>query len=123
MLYTDATPWSIAAYTPGPLPAGMARQYDCKAIAFAEMAAALAGLLCINRQPAPTTITLCTDSAVVYHTLVKGSGITPRSCEILRNMYIQVLLNKVNSSHGLVVRWVPSTENLADPLSREVLAR
>jgi hypothetical protein len=28
----------------------------------------------------------------------------------------------VHSGHGLVVRWVPSADNLADPFSRGVLA-
>jgi hypothetical protein len=70
----------------------------------------------------PTTVTLCTDSAVVYHTLNKGAGSTLRYSTLLKNLYIQYLINKVKSGHGVVVPWVPSAENLADPLSRGVLA-
>jgi hypothetical protein len=120
----DAAPTSVAAYTPGPPVDSMAQFYiDAQAIAFAEMAAALIGLQwMMNRLQEPTTIILYTNSSVVYHTLVRGSGLTLRSSTLLQNLCIKQFVNKVNAGHGLVVCWVPSAENLADPLSRSVLA-
>jgi hypothetical protein len=124
LLYTDATPSSIAAVAPGPPAWSMVRYYeDRRPIAFAEMAAAIVGLHQFQRTlTALTTITLCMDSAVVYHTQNKGTGSTLRYSLLLKNLYVQRMINKLKSGHGLVVRWVPSAENLADPLSRGVLA-
>jgi hypothetical protein len=123
ILYTDATPSQAAALAPGDTPWTFSRHYeDVRPIAFAEMAAAIIGLHQFQHTLRhPTTITLCTNSAVVYHTLLKGTGTTVRYSVLLQNLYIQYYMNKVKSGHGLVVRWVPSEDNLADPLSRGVL--
>jgi hypothetical protein len=120
-LYTDATPTSIAAVTPGP-PLGSTVQHyvDSRPIAFAEMAAALRGLIWyMQTLHRPTTVTLCTDSSVVYYTLLKGRGLTLRSSAILQTLYCKMLLLKIKAGHALVLRWVLSHENLADPLTRE----
>jgi hypothetical protein len=121
-LYTDATPTSIAAITPPPTSAFYRRLEPPQPIAVAEMAAALVGLHWYLQDVAhqPTTIILYTDSSIVYHTLAKGTGITLRRSPLLQNLYIAFLINKVYTGHGLVVRWLPSTQNLADPLSRGV---
>jgi hypothetical protein len=69
---------------------------------------ALAGILwMMTSLNQPMNIILLTDSDIVYHSFVKGSGLTPRSSEILKNLYIQMYINKQNLGHG-VVRWVPS---------------
>jgi hypothetical protein len=88
LLYTDATPSSTVAFAPGPPPRGQAQFYtDIRPIAFAEIAAAISGLLCLMRTQLrrPTTITLCTDSASVYYSLLKGAGLTLRSSPILQH--------------------------------------
>jgi hypothetical protein len=104
-------------------PAHLASYSKEHSITYVEMVVALAGLLWISRQlHHPTNVTLFTDSSMVYHTLVKGTGTTLHSDSLLQNMYISWLINKVHSGHGLVVRWVPSADNLADPFSRGVLA-
>jgi hypothetical protein len=120
-LSTDATPTSIAAITTIPVSAFYRRLEPERPIAVAEMAAALIGLHWYLQDVAtrPTTAILYTDSSIVYHTLVRGTGLTLRSSLLLQNLYIAFLINKVYTGHGLVVRWVPSRENLADPpLSR-----
>jgi hypothetical protein len=88
------------------------------------MAAALIGLHWYAQQVLrhPTTIHLYTDSTIVYYTLVRGTGVTLRHTPILQNLYMAWLINKVYTGHGLVVHWVPSDRNLADPLSRGVHA-
>jgi hypothetical protein len=95
-----------------------------KAVAWTEMAAALQGIIwcCRTQLEQATTITLFTDSMSVYHTIVIGTGLTLRSSPLLQNLYytMYALLNKAGPS--LVVRWIPSHKNLADPLSRGVTA-
>jgi ribonuclease HI len=126
VLHTDATPTSLAAVIPGTPPSQLYCQYDdTTPIAFAEMAAALAGLLWATKHlDQPRNITLYTDSSIVFYSLSRGTGLTLRRDPLLKNLYIRVtwLVNKENSGHGLVVRWLPSEENLADPLSRGVLS-
>jgi ribonuclease HI len=94
---------------------------DSRPIAFAEMAAALKGLLWFIRTQLrqPTTITLATDSSTVYYTLEKGTGLTLRSSAILQKLHVSVMYEIIKAGHALVVRWVPSEQNLADPLTRE----
>jgi hypothetical protein len=123
-LYTDATPSSIAAITTPPISAFYRRLEPPQPIALAEMGAALVGLHWYFQDVAacPTTVILHTDSAVVYHTLVKGTGLTRQNSVLLQNLYVAFLINKMYTGHGLVVQWVPSRENLADPLSRGVHA-
>jgi hypothetical protein len=78
------------------------------------MAAALQGLiLCFRTQlDVPTTVTLFTDSTIVYYTIVKGTGLTLRSSPLLQDLYFVMyeLMNK--AGHG----------KLADPLTRGVPA-
>jgi hypothetical protein len=124
MLYTNATPTSMAGMTTEHPLRSFLRQYEDRTpIAFAEMAAAMAGLVWLSQQlHQPTTITLATDSSIVYHSLCQGSGITLCQNPILKELYVTWLMNKMNTGHGLVVQWVPSEQNLADPLSRGVLS-
>jgi hypothetical protein len=68
----------------------------------------------------PTTITLYTDSSTVYHTLVKGTGLTLQASPLLQKIFVAMWIMKNKARHGLVVRWVPSEHNLADPLTRGV---
>jgi hypothetical protein len=115
----------LADYTPAPPPASLVQCYDDrKPIAFAEMAGTLAEafLWFMRSLDQPTTITVYTDSSSVYHSLVRGPRLTLRTFEILKNLYAVMIINKQKSGHGLVVSWVPSAENMADPLSRGVLA-
>jgi hypothetical protein len=124
VLHTDATPTSIAAITPTPVSAFYRFLEPPQPIAIAEMAAALVGLHWYAQKvlQEPTTVHLYTDSSVVYYSLSKGTGVTLRYTPVLQNLYIAWLLNKVYTGHGLVVHWVPSHLNLADPLSRGVHA-
>jgi hypothetical protein len=121
-LYKDATPTSVAAVIPGPPRAIVQHYTDTRTIAFTEMAAALRGLLWYIRDvlTEPTTITLYTDSSTVYYTLVKGTGLTLRASPLLQQLFVATWMNKNKAGHGLVVRWVPSEHNLADPLTRGV---
>jgi hypothetical protein len=76
-MHTDATPSSLAAMALTQPRMALVRRYaDAKPIAFAEMTSALVGLLWLQRSilERPTTIALCTDSSVVFHTLCKGTG-------------------------------------------------
>jgi ribonuclease HI len=97
---------------------------DSRDIAFAEMAAALKGLIwCMTSiVQEPTTITLFTDSSVVYYTLVKETGLTLRASSLLQDLFVHMWYLKNKAGHGLVVWWIPSKQNLADPLTRGVLA-
>jgi ribonuclease HI len=125
-LYTDATPASSAAVFLGPPRREIWQQYtDHRPIAYAEMAAALKGLIwcirhCLHQ---PTAITLHTDSTIVYHTIVKGGGWTLRSSALVQRLYVQMYIEMNKAGHSLVCRWVPSEENLADPLTRGVHPR
>jgi hypothetical protein len=123
-LYTDATPSTVAAITPPPTSAFYRHLEPPPPIAVAEMAAALLGLHWFTQEVVrhPTPLHLYTDSSVVYYSLVRGTGVTLRYTPILQNLYIAWLINKVYTGHGLVVHWVPSHLNLADPLSRGVHA-
>jgi ribonuclease HI len=105
--------------TPGPPCLAIVQRYsDRRPIAYAEMAAALQGLLWIYQHlHEPTMVTLYTDSSVVYYTLVKGTGQTLCQSLRLQNLYCNMFKIKIQAGHGLVTRWVPSAENLADPLS------
>jgi hypothetical protein len=102
----------------------MYRSYeDERPIAFAETAAALVGLIhTADRNHQATTITLATDSAVVYYILQTGKGLTLRRHKLLQELYITFFGIKSKRGHRLVVRWVSSDANLADPVSRGVLA-
>jgi hypothetical protein len=124
VIHTDATPSTIAAITPPPVSAFFRHLEPPQPIAVAEMAAALIGLhwYAQNVLQHPTTIHLHTDSSIVYYSLVRGTGVTLRYTPVLQNLYIAWLINKVYTGHGLVVHWVPSHLNLADPLSRGVHA-
>jgi hypothetical protein len=122
-LYVDATPTSVAAYFVGSPTCTFQHLYtDQKAIAWAEMAVALAGLVWTQRDilTQPTTITLCTDSSSVLYTVSKGTGAMLRQSPILQELYYKMYLLKIKSGHILVVRWVLSAENPTDPPSPEV---
>jgi ribonuclease HI len=122
-IYTDATPTTIAAVFMGPPRIALVQHFTTpRNIAWAEMAAALKGLIwCANSQlEQPTTLTLFTDSQVVYHTIVKGTGITLRSSPLLQDLYVTLYMIFNKAGHSLVVRWIRSQANLADPLSRGV---
>jgi hypothetical protein len=123
-LYTDATPYSTAAMTPGPPRLAMVQRYtDPRLLAYAEMAAAIQGLHWIfSHLQQPTMVTLLTDSTIVYYTLVKGTGKTLRQSLRLQNLYCTMWKIKIQAGHCLITRWVPSADNLADPLSRGVHA-
>jgi hypothetical protein len=122
-IYTDATPSSAAAVFLGPPRQSIQQHFqDSRPIAFAEMAAALWGLMwcfrdCLRQ---PTALTLHTDSTIVYHTIVKGGGLILRSSALLQNLYIKMYILMNKAGHSLVCQWVPSQQNLADPLTRGV---
>jgi hypothetical protein len=93
---------------------------DTKPIAFAEMATAFVGLSWAmrNHRSEPTTVTLATHSSVVYYSLLRGTGLSLRTSSLLQKLYINMYSQKIKAGQGLVIRWVPSELNLADPLSR-----
>jgi hypothetical protein len=124
LIYADATPTTIGVYWPGPPPRYLYRQYsDVRPIAFAEIAAALVALIhTAKNNHRATTITIATDSAVAYYVLSTGKGRTLRMYEILQQLYTTWFLIKSIRGHRLVVRWVPSDANFAEPISRGVLA-
>lgn len=119
-LFTDATPTSAAAVFLGPPRLALVQHYtDHRAIVWAEMAAALRGVIWATKSilQQPTSLTLHTDS-----TIVRGTGFTLRSSPLLQEMYIHMYVNLNKAGHSLVCRWVPSEGNLADPLTRGVPA-
>jgi hypothetical protein len=69
-----------------------------------------------------TTITLATDSAIVYYVLNTGKGLTLRQHDLLQQLYISYYKKKSKRGHRLVFWWVATDVNLADPVSRGVLA-
>jgi hypothetical protein len=89
-IYTDATPTTIAAVYMGPPRVALVQRFTSpRNIAWTEMAAALKGAIwcCTSHLDQPTTLTLFTDSQVVYHTIVKGTGVTLRSSPLLQDLY------------------------------------
>jgi hypothetical protein len=68
----------------------------------------------------PTT--LHTDSPTIFHVLLSGKGVTIRSNKVLQKLFGKLFVIKALWGRTLFAQWVPSPENLADPLSQEVLA-
>jgi hypothetical protein len=124
MVYSKETPGTIGIDWSGPAAEHQYRQYEgYKPIAFAETAVALVAVIhTANKQTRPTTITLCTDSSVVYYILNTGKGATLRQNIFLQPLYVTFLIIKDKRGHRLVVWWVPTDANLGDPVSRGVLA-
>jgi hypothetical protein len=123
LLYVDATPTSIGVYVDSRPPQIIHQEFtDSIPIAAAEIATALFALIwCGSRLRQSTAITIATNSTVVYYVLSTGKGYTIRHNTWLQCLYLKWFSIKVNRGHGLVVRWVPSQANLADPVSRGVL--
>jgi hypothetical protein len=123
LIYVDATPSSFGVHVAtSPLQQVFQQFTDRIPIARAEIAAALFALNWVgSRLRQPTNITLATDSAVAYYTFSTGKGYTTRYDIWLQTLYIAWFKIKMNRGHGLVVRWVPSAANPADPVSRGVL--
>jgi hypothetical protein len=72
-------------------------------------------------QQEATTITLRTDSNIVYYVLNSGKGATIRQNVILQELYVAYYKIKNKRGHRLVVWWVPTDANLVDPISRGVI--
>jgi ribonuclease HI len=123
LLYVDATPTSIGVYVASRPPQRIHQAFtDQLPIAAAELAAALFALIWVgSRLRQPTAITIATDSTVVYYVLSTGKGYTMRHNQWLQSLYIRWFSIKIHRGHGLVMRWVPSQANLADPVSRGIL--
>jgi hypothetical protein len=86
------------------------------------MAAALKGAIWYMRSlEHPTTVTLYTNSSIVFYLLVRATGVTLRRSLILQELYFKMYTIKIQAVHGLVVRWVPSRENLAKMNIYEIL--
>jgi ribonuclease HI len=124
LVYTDATPTSFGAHVASHPPQQIHQRFtDSIPIARAEIAAALFALNWIrSRLRQPTNITLATDSAVTYYVLSTGKGMSLRYDIWLQTLYVVWFKINMNRGHGLVVRWVPSAANPADPDSRGVLS-
>jgi len=122
LIYTDATPTSFGVHVATTPPQQIHQQFTNRIpIARAEIAAALFALNWAgSRLHQPSNITLATDSAVAY-TLSIGKGYTIRYDIWLQTLYMAWFSIKLNRGRGLVVRWVPSAANPADPVSRGVL--
>jgi hypothetical protein len=122
LVYVDATPSSIGIHVASNPPQQIFQPFsDQQPIAVAEIAAALFALVWIGahlRQP-----TLATDSTVAYYALSTGKGLTIRYNMSLQCIYSKWFQIKMDRGHGLVLRWVPSEANLADPVSRGVLSQ
>jgi hypothetical protein len=122
LLYTDATPTSFGVHVASRPPQKVYQTFsEAIPIAQAEIiTAALFALIWVgSRLRQPTAITIATDSAVAYYTLATGRGYTFRQNIWLQTLYVKWFSIKLN--RGLVVRWVPSAANPADPVSRGVL--
>jgi hypothetical protein len=119
-LYTDATTTSVVSFAPGPSQRSCVQHYtDQQSIASVKMEEAFRRFIWYKRQLSqPATLTLCTESAVVYYTLAKGTGLILRSLALFQTLYFYKLL-KLQAGHALVFRWVPSDENQAYSLTRE----
>jgi hypothetical protein len=120
--YTDATPDALGIRILSTPPRDIYQPLDPPLpIAEAEIAAALQALLIITETyHQPVNITLYTDSAVIFYTLLSGKGATFRHSSLLQRLYSLWIRNKINRGFGLVVRWVPSQANLGDLVSRGV---
>jgi hypothetical protein len=123
-VHTDATPDALGIYILSAPPRLIHQPLQPPLpIAEAEIAAALHALITITEVfHNPVNITLYTDSEVAYYTLMSGKGCTFRNSLLFQQLYALWFRNKVNSGFGLVVRWIPSQANLADPVSRGVHA-
>jgi ribonuclease HI len=124
LVYTDATPTSFGVYVASHPPQEVYQRFtDSIPIARAEIAAALFALNWVgSRLRQPTNITLATDSAVTYYVLSTGKVMSLRYDIWLQTLYVAWFRIKMNRGHGLVVRWVPSAANPADPVTRGVLS-
>jgi ribonuclease HI len=80
MVYVDATPSSIGGYVVSQPPQRIYQPFtDEVPIAVAELAAAIFTLIwCGSRLRQPTSITVATDSSVVYYVLSSGKAQTLR---------------------------------------------
>jgi ribonuclease HI len=122
LIYVDTSPASIGVYVASQPPQMVYQSFtDTVAIAVAEIAAALFALIWCGCLRQPTAITLATDSAVTYYVLSTGKGSTIRYNTWLQCIFVKWFEIKVNRGHSLVVHWVPSQANLAEPVSRDVL--
>jgi hypothetical protein len=124
-LYTDAIPTTAASVFVRP--PNMALTYPLqppRQIAWAQMSAATERVIwcCDRALDQPTTITLYTDSMIVFATLVRGKGMTLRASTLLQDRYFVMYKGLNKAGHSLVARWIPSERNLADPLTRGVPA-
>jgi hypothetical protein len=124
-VHTDATPNALGIYILSTPPHAIHQPLDPPlSIAEAEIAAALHALLVITETYHQSVhITLYTDSAVAFYTLSSGKGLTFCQSLLLQMLYVLGIKNKVNRGFSLVVRWIPSQANLADPVSRGVSAQ
>jgi hypothetical protein len=104
-IHTDATPVKAAAVFLGP--PKIARVFAIEGIIWC----------CSEILDQPTTVTLFTDSTIVFSTTVKGKGLTLRASPLLQDRFVKMyrLMNK--AGHSLVAMWFPSNRNLADPLT------
>jgi hypothetical protein len=71
-----------------------------------------------SRCTSATTITLEMDLLVVYYVLKTGKGATLWYNVLLQELSATYFKIKSERGHRLVVRWVPTDANLADPVSR-----
>lgn len=119
-LYTDATPNSLAAIIPA-LDKAHARAFnEGEEINFAEMAAAIDGLMWAANEVRDTHIRLYTDNATVLHSLLSGKGYLFRR-HILRRLYLS-MLHALNDN-TFSVHGITGADNPADRPSREILGQ
>lgn len=117
-LFTDATPHSIAAIIPA-LDIAHARAFDApEEINYAEMAAAIDGLVWAFAELGDTHNRLYTDNATVLHSLLSGKGYLFRR-HLLRRLYLSMLHTLQDNTFS--VHAVTGLDNPADKPSRDIL--
>nr|CAD7440600.1 unnamed protein product [Timema bartmani]CAD7458299.1 unnamed protein product [Timema tahoe] len=117
-IYTDATPWTVAAVNPE-VPAAMVQNLDQPIeINSAEITAVLLGTFWEIKERDAKNIRIGTNSATACYAALTGKGITFNNTA-LRRLHLYVM--NIAQPRNIHTFWVPTEINPADEPSRRTL--